>query len=335
MAGIGVIGFLLLYGLFGWALWLGAPNAFARGKGTERLVIAGFWAAIVGYVMHLMTGLSVTGSSVFLWLSLAIIVAPTAVEKEHKPLALGGVIGVLLIAVISIAWIGNVVFIVADNYFLRGQFPAAGENAIELTTAAIGLDPYNDIYRSMLGKAYENQISAWVQQASTEQAAGKDPSTSIAQAKSYFDMAEKAYKDTIAIVPTEYDNYLFLAALYNQGGRTFDPKYFDDAIATADAGIKVEPFGPGVRLQKAVAQENKGDNAGALATVKDAVNMDPNYTDIHVFYAQLLQRNGDLAGAIAAYKDLLTKDPTNTTYSDAVKSIEASLSPSATGTTKP
>ena len=84
MAGIGIIGFLLLYGIFGWALWLGAPNAFARGKGTERLVVAGFWAAAVGYITHLMTGLSVTGSTVFLWMALAIIVAPTATEHEFK-----------------------------------------------------------------------------------------------------------------------------------------------------------------------------------------------------------------------------------------------------------
>jgi putative inorganic carbon (HCO3(-)) transporter len=335
MAGIGVIGFLLLYGLFGWAFWLGAPNAFARGKGTERLVIAGFWAAAVGYLVHLMTGLSVTGSSVFLWLALAIIMAPTATEKEHSAPAMGGIIAMLLLVVISVAWIGNVVFIVADNFFLRGQFPAAGENPIELTKTAISLDPYNDIYQSMLGKAYESQISTWVTQASTDQSQGKDPSASMQQAKIYFDLAEKSYKDTIALVPTEYDNYLFLSALYNQGGRTFDPSYFDKALATADTGIKVEPFGPGVRLQRAVAQENKNDLTGALATLKAAVNMDPNYTDIHLFYAQLLQNTGKLTEAKAVYQDLLTKDPTNATYSDAIKAIEASLTAGASGTTTP
>jgi putative inorganic carbon (HCO3(-)) transporter len=335
MAGIGIIGFLLLYGLFGWALWLAAPNAFSRGKGTERLVIAGFWAASIGYITHLMTGLSVTGSTVFLWLALAIIVSPTAVEREHKAPAWGGVTGTLLIAVLSLAFVGNVVFIVADNYFLRGQFPAAGENPIELTKTAIALDPYNDIYRSMLGKAYENQVQYWLTQANTDQTSGKDPAASVQSAKDYFLLAEASYKETIAIVPTEYDNYLFLAALYNQGGRTFDPKMFDLALQTADAGIAVEPYGPGVRLQKAVAQENKGDDAGALATLAAAVDMDPAYTDIHVFYAQLLQRTGKLSEAAARWKALLATDPTNTTYSDAIKAIEASISPSATGTTAP
>jgi putative inorganic carbon (HCO3(-)) transporter len=335
MAGIGVIGFLLLYGLFGWALWLGAPNAFARGKGTDRLVIAGFWAAAAGYITHLMTGLSVTGSSVFLWLALAIIVSPTAVEKEHKAPSWGGVTGTLLIALISLAWVGNVVFIVADNYFLRGQFPAAGENPIELTKTAIALDPYNDIYRSMLGKAYENQIQYWLTQAQTDQTNGKDPAPSSQQAKSYFLQAESTYKETIAIVPTEYDNYLFLSALYNQGGRTFDPSYFDSAIQTADAGIAVEPYGPGVRLQKAVAQENKGDDPGALATVEAAVNWDPNYSDIHVFYAQLLQRAGRMSDAAAVWKTLLATDPTNANYSASLKAVEASITPGASGTTTP
>jgi O-antigen ligase/tetratricopeptide (TPR) repeat protein len=335
MAGIGIIGFLLLYGLFGWAFWLGAPNAFSRGKGTERLVIAGFWAAAFGYLVHLMTGLSVTGSSVFLWIALAIIVAPTAIAKEHKAPAWGAIVGTLLIAVLAVAWVGNVVFIVADNYFLHGQFPSTGEDAVALTKTAVALDPWNDIYQSMLGKVYEGQISAWLTQASTDQSAGKDTSADMAQAKQAFDLAETTYKQTIAIVPTEYDNYLFLSALYNQGGRTFDASYFDKAVAIADEGIKVEPFGPGVRLQKAVAQENKGDITGALATISAAVGMDPNYVDIHVFYAQLLTSVGRYSEAAAVYKTLLVADPTNTTYSGALKAVEASMTSSATGTTAP
>jgi putative inorganic carbon (hco3(-)) transporter len=335
MAGIGIIGFLLLYGIFGWALWLGAPNAFARGKGTERLVIAGFWAAAVGYIVHLMTGLSVTGSTVFLWIALAIVVSPTATEREFKAPSWGPIVGMAMVAVLAAASIGNFVFIAADNYFLRGQFPATGEDGIALSKTAIALDPYNDIYRSMLGKSYESQMLAWLSQANKDQANKTTAASDVQQAMVAFTAAEDTFKQTIAIVPTEYDNYLFISSLYNEAGTYLDPKYLAQAITWADKGIAVEPFGPGVRLQKAVAQAATGDEAGAAATAGAAVNMDPNYADIHLFYAQTLTRLGRLKEAVVVYRQLTALDPTNTSYSDALKAVEASLTASGQSTSTP
>jgi putative inorganic carbon (HCO3(-)) transporter len=329
MAGIGIIGFLLLYGIFGWALWLGTPNAFSRGKGTERLVIAGFWAAAVGYIIELMTGLSVTGSTIFLWIALAIIIAPTAMEREVRAPSWGPVVGMGLIAVLAAAFIGNGVFIAADNYFLRGQFPATGEDPIALNKTAIALDPYNDQYRSMLGKAYESQMLSWLQQGNTDQAAGKDTSNDVQQATIAFQASEETFKQTISIVPTEYDNDLFISSLYNEAGTYMDPKYLAQAIVWGDKGIEVEPYGPGVRLQKAVAQAASGNDAAALATVQAAVDMDPNYADIHLFYAQTLTRLGRLNDAVAVYKKLVSLDPTNTGYQSGLKAVETSVGPTA------
>jgi len=350
MAGIGIVGFLLLYGLFGWALILGAPKAFARGKGTERLLVAGFWAAAVGYLIHLFFGLSVTGSTIFLWIALAIVVTPTATEHQFKAPAWGPIVSVALIAVLGVAWIGNFVFIVADNYFLRGQLSQTGQNPVALINTAIRLDPYNDIYRAMLGKAYESQMLAWLNQAQSDAMAGNDATASMSNANEAFKAAESTFKQTIAMVPTEYDNYLFISSLYNEAGAYLsNPAYIQSAVEWADKGIKVEPFGPGVRLQKAVAQASSGDDAGALATIEQVVgkrpdgtgitvlDMDPNFTDIHMFYAQTLQRAGRLQDAAAAYRYLVDLNPGNTTYSDALKAVEASLSaaPSGAGTTSP
>jgi tetratricopeptide (TPR) repeat protein len=242
---------------------------------------------------------------------------------------------VCLLLVLTLASVGNAVFIVADNYFLRGQFPATDEDPIVLTKTAISLNPYNDIYRSMLGKAYESQMLAWLKQASTDSAAGQDSAPALQQARAAFTSAEQTFKETIAIVPTEYDNYLFLSSLYNEVGSYLDPKYFADAIRTADAGIAVEPYGPGVRLQKAVAQSASGDRAGALATAEAAVNMDPRYVDIHLFYAQTLTEAGRLKDAADQYRQLVELDPANTAYSDALKAVEASLTASGQTTATP
>jgi len=332
MAGIGIIGFLLLYGIFGFALWLGAPNAFARGKGTDRLVVAGFWAATLGYITHLMTGLSVTGSTVFLWMALAIIVAPTAREVEFKRPKWGPAVGIALSTLLVVAWVGNVTFVVADNYFLRGQFPQTGEDATKLLKTAIALNPYNDMYRSMLGQAYQNQMLAWINQANQEQSQGTDPSTSQQQAQLSLQEAIDSYNETISIVPTEYDNYLFLAGLYNQAGAYIDPAYFEQAVEVADRGIAAEPFGPGVRMQKALAQASMDDHAGAAKTLDAAVDMDPNYVEIRGLYAEVLTNAGRFRDALAQYKILLSMDASNTTYADAVKSLEATLAAEATKT---
>jgi tetratricopeptide (TPR) repeat protein len=259
-------------------------------------------------------------------MALAIIVAPTATNHEHTLKPWKPVVGALLCAVLVVAWVGNVTFIVADNYFLRGQFPAAGEDAPKLLKTAIALDPFNDMYRSMLGQSYQNQMLSWLNQASTEQGEGKDPSTSITQARLSLQEAADSYRRTIALVPTEYDNYLFLSGLYNQAGNYLDPVYFKDALKAADEGMAVEPYGPGVRMQRALAQVSMGDAAGAAKTLDAAAPMDPNYVEIHVLYAQILVEAGRLSDALGQYKALQSKDTSNTTYADAIKSIEASLS---------
>ena len=187
----------------------------------------------------------------------------------------------------------------------------------------------------MLGKTYEDQMLSWLKQVDTDSAAGKDPAADMQQATAAFTSAEQTFKETIAIVPTEYDNYLFLSSLYNQAGTYLDPHYFQDAIAIADGGIAAEPYGPGVRLQKAVAQSSSGDRAGALATAEAAVNMDPNYADIHLFYAQALTQANRLKDAAVQYRILMKLDPANTAYTDALKAVEASITASGASTAAP
>jgi hypothetical protein len=335
------------FGVFGYVLFVSAPQAFAPRKGKERLLMTAIWAAALGYIVHLFFGLSVTGSTVFLWMALGMIMSPTAREQEFKAPAWGPIVSIALLAVLGVAWVGNVIFIVADNFFLRGQLAqnsTTAANPITLTETAIRLNPYNDIYRAMLGKAYEQQMLSWLNQANSDQAAGQDPSGSIGNATAAFEAAEKTFKETIAMVPTEYDNYLFISSLYNEAGAYLDPKYLAQGLEWADKGIQVEPFGPGVRLQKAVAQASTGNDAGAIDTLEAVVakdkdgkpirvlDMDPNFTDIHMFYAQTLQRLGKLQEAADAYRYLVERNPGNTTFTDALKAVEASISAEPTGT---
>ncbi len=336
-AGIGIVGFALLYGLFGWVLYLGAPAAFAKGKGAERLIITAFWAAALGYIVHLMFGLSVTGSTVFLWLSLGLVLAPTARAVEVTPKRWGPAVGIALAAVVMAASVYNIVYIVADNYYLRAQFPSAGEDAVKLNMTAISLNPFNDMYRSQLGQTYNRQMLQWIQQARTEQQQNTDPAASLAQAQTSFRLAERAFLDAIAFVPAEYDNYVFLAALYNQAGSYFDPKFFEQAVKTGDDGIKAEPFGPAVRFQKALALYNLGRVPEVIKLLEETVKMDPNYTDPMIVLADAYKRAGELDKARAQYQAVLAVATGGTEAQNAARqqaeSGLASLSPTASTTT--
>jgi len=307
------VGFLLLYGLFGWVLYLGFPNAFAKGKGVERLIITGFWAAALGYIVHLMFGLSVTGSSVFLWLSLAMILAPTARTVEISPKAWGPVVGIAIAAVVTAASVYNVAYIVADNYYLKGQFQTdASLTPVAALKTAIALNPFNDMYRAQLGQAYRDQMLGWIDQARSDQQAGKDPNASLEQARASFQLAERAYLDVIDFVPTEYDNYVFLTAIYNQAGSYFDPSYFEQAIKVADKGIEVERYGPAIRFHKALALYNLGRMEDVVKVLEPTVTMDPRYSDPMLVLADAYRRLGRPDDARKQYEAVLAVTPADT-----------------------
>ncbi|HEX9094358.1 MAG TPA: O-antigen ligase family protein, partial [Coriobacteriia bacterium] len=324
---IGVPGFLLLYGLFGWVLYQGLPNAFSRGRGADRLIVTGFWAAALGYIVHLMFGLSVTGSTVFLWLALALILAPTATVSEHQPRSWGPAVAVLTAATLAFASVFNVVYIVADNYYLKAQFGRQSGSADPLQDiqTAIRLNPFNDMYRSQLGQVYQEQMSGWVSQARTQQGQGQDTAESLRNARSSFDLAEAALLDAIDFVPTEYDNYVFLAALYNQAGSYFDPIYFDKAVATADKGIKVEPFGPAIRFQKALGLLSAGRTDEGIKVLEGTITMDPAYSDPISVLGDAYAKAGRLADARKQYEALLKLSPANTQAKQAIDQIDARL----------
>jgi O-antigen ligase/predicted negative regulator of RcsB-dependent stress response len=322
---LGVPGFLLLYGTFGYALFLGFKQAFVRDRGAERIVVAAFWAAALGYVTHLMFGLSVTGTTIFLWLSLAIIVTPGAWIVEHKGTGWGQALAAGFAALALVLSVLNVVYIVADHYYLESNFgSASGDSGVAAAKIAITLNPYNDMYRTQLGQAYQGQMLAYLGAARQAQAAGQDATLPYGQAKLAFQLSEQSMNDAIAFVPTEYDNYNFLASLYNQGGAYFDAKYYNDAWAIAQKGIAVEPYGPAVRVQGSIALASLGRFDEAIAVAKAAAVMDPNYTEPFTMLGDLYRQKGSWTEAETWYAKALAAKPDDAQAKDGLTAVEAS-----------
>jgi len=305
-SGIGVPGMLGFYGIVGWAAVRSWPLVWVRGKDANRMILAGIWAACAAYVVHLFFGLSVTGSSFLLWTFMGVLVAPTAVAIEVPKVSWGSFVAIA-VSVLVVLGIGHqFVLMSADNAYLQARITAQGAERTELARKAARLNPFNDIYRAEVGVASTDEFIASLNSGATRE-----------QAEAIFRAAEAALIDTIAFVPAEYDNYVFLANLYNIAGDVFDPSFFDQAIQVALDGVAVEPYGPAIRVQLARALQAQERFTAAQMHLEYALKMDPAYSQAaallaRVYYLQgmqdkafeLLRRYPDSADATAVLQEL-------------------------------
>ncbi len=323
---IGIPGALLFYGLFGYALVTSAKHVFTRDKGTERFVLVGFWAAVLGYLVHLLFGLSVTGSTVFLWLSLGMIVSPMAKSREFAAPSLN-VVAVLPVAVIVVfGSYGNMRYIAADNAYLNARIGTTGLERVANVETALRLNPYNDMYVSELGVAWKDMFLASATQLLQADPADPTYSELYATTLEQFMQAEAAYKDAIAFTPMEYDNYVFLTNLYNQASYYLDSKYAASAVGTGLAGVEVEQYGPAIRLQLAIAYMNIGDYDAAIEHAEFGSELDPNYVEIRAILGDAYRLAGRTQEAIDAYSSVVAVSPTRTDLIELITSLEASQS---------
>jgi len=313
--GIGIPGALLLYGLIAWALVSSVGEVFARGKGPERLVLAGFWAAVAGYVVHLLFGLSVTGSTIFLWLSIGILLSPGAHTRTLAAPSWRTPAAAAILALVLLGTVLNVRFIVADNHYLQGRVLNRGVTSVPEIERAIELNPYNDMYRLELGSAWQ---AAFQQEAEAYASSGDQ--AQLLQAMQYLERAEQAYRDMIDYVPEEYDTYVFFTNLYNQAAAYIDPAYAEKAIEIGKRGIEVEEYGPAVRVQVAVAYSSQGQFEEALAELEVATALDSRYVQAWLLMAETYRQMERPEDARAAYEHVLTRSPDN---ADALAGIAA------------
>ncbi|MHB9004667.1 MAG: O-antigen ligase family protein [Coriobacteriia bacterium] len=321
---LGIPGFLLLYGTFVAAAWFSAPLIFAKREGPDRLVLGGFWAACAGYLASLMFGLSVTGSTFLLWVCMALVLAPLARAVEIKRPGTWGVIAAAVSLVVCAALIaGSTVYITADNHYLQARIFATGDMRIAEAKRAIELNPYNDMYRAELALAYvDNSVQAVTTLA---QSNGAD-ANARAIAEQQFVLAETQLKDVIEFVPWEYDNYVFLANLYNLGAEYLDPGYVDDAVEWARKGVAVERYGPAVRFQLARALLKQGNIAEAKEHIAYAAELDPNYADAWVLLGDIARAEGDSEAAVDAYRRAFALMPTRTDLQSRIESLSPAAS---------
>ncbi len=315
-SGIGIPGVLLLYGLFVWvAIRSGKvvfkrpdparagptarrPASPAQPVSGDRLVLLGMWAACFGYIASLSFGLSVTGGTFILWVFLGALLAPTATSRDVTAPSWGiyPAVALVILAVIgSVFWFR---WFAADRQYLVARISPDLQTRVTSAQNAVRLNPWNDMYRAEVGLAYNDLFIQAYQQAFQAQQTGQDSASLQAGARDAFTKAEDSLRGVIAFVPYEYDNYVFLASLYNLGAQVYnDPALRTRAIDISRQGVEVEPFGPAIRLQLATALAASGKRAEAIKELEFAVKLDSRFFDGAILLAKLYGEEGRFAEA--------------------------------------
>jgi hypothetical protein len=333
-AGIGVPGLLLLAGVFGWGLASSARTVFARPMGaagtpaeaddrqSERMVLVGFWCAASAYLVSLLFGLSVVGSTPVLWVFLGALVAPCARELSLTPPRGREVLAVLVLVAGALGILADARFVTADVLNIRSNIQPSA--ALELRDAerAVRSNPWTSFYRDT---AADLRVEEFLTQRDAYLGSGDDATARAAASESY-ERARTALEDARAYTPTEMDHYSKLASLYSYA--TFlDPRTLERVIETAQQGLLVAPNSANLRVLAASAYAEKGDFVSAGRLAREATELDPAFSDAFVLLGQIYAAQNDSAAARTALDQALALDPNNAKARQVLQSLTATSTP--------
>jgi tetratricopeptide (TPR) repeat protein len=161
------------------------------------------------------------------------------------------------------------------------------------------------------------------------QQSGQDGSQYLPVLREKFNASIASLKETIAFVPYEYDNYVFITSVYNIGGSILDPKYYQDAIAWGQKGIEIEQFGPAIRTEYARALLAVGRTQDGIKALEAAWGMDHAHAEAASMLAQEYRAQNRIADALNVLKQAIAANPSDTTLPQLLRQLEASATPAS------
>lgn len=280
---------------------------------TTRVVLAAWWAACAGYLVHLMSAISMPSTTFLLWLALGILLSPTARRGPAVSLPGARMWAAGLVVLCVGAAVLATVPLRADNRHMRGRGLSDPMARIAAADEAVRLAPYYDTYRTTSAVAHADPV---VQMLSTS--GGSDSVTPENAA---------AYEDALARIvaaydfsPWETDTLALLTVMYNAGGRHVDSRYFADTIRVAEKALVDLPYVPQVRLQYAIALSATGRNEQAIVALEELISVEPRLPEAPVELARSLAAQGDEA---RARQVLEQADPSVASSPLVVRALEA------------
>lgn len=325
---VGIPGMLMMYAIFVWAGVRSFATVFRRSDDPGRIVLGAFWAAAAGYLVQLLVGLSVTGTSFLLWAALGAVLAPTARVVEVKAARWGTVAGAIVVVLAALGICYQVLPLAADHAFLIARKDSVGPARTQAARRAVRLDPFSSVYRSEVGIADMNEVQGYAAAVREAQQAGQDPAAYKDALGASFVSGETALKDAVAYTPDDYDNFVYLANLYNLGGDEIDSRYYDQAINAARDGLRLNPYGIGAGVLMARALLSQGKTAAGIEELKHCLQIDPSDGDAALMLAQAYENSGRPAEALAVLEAVEALVPGQPGVEEAIQRLKSQPTPS-------
>ncbi|MCL4368284.1 MAG: O-antigen ligase family protein [Actinobacteria bacterium] len=322
---IGVPGMLLAYGLFGAIGWRGLRRSLAAQTGTAAsLLQATFLAAMFGYLVSLIFGLSVVSSSSLLWLALAAVAVTSTTPSGATPSGStapatakpGGSTGrvtperrrntgaALVVGAACVLLTLNGLFVQADYFFHRGNEPSSETYLLRATER----NPLNLAYKIGLAQYGSRTFDAWYNEVRKHGTNVLNDPAVRQQGEGYFQTAAARWNNVVRFSPRDSDGYTGLAMLENSYAR-LQSDYWAQAESAARSGLAYAPNTPMLRLQLAMALYGQDDIQQATAEATAAHAMDPAFLGPAYFLADVAMLRQDYAAALQTYESILHQQP--------------------------
>jgi O-antigen ligase/tetratricopeptide (TPR) repeat protein len=346
-SGIGILGAVLFFAIWIWAGIRSWKTVFGRGGdasptdaalhegspgaspgASERLLLGAFWAAAAGYLLHLVFGISVPGSTFLLWIALAVLLAPTARQITVKARRGGTMAAAAIIVVAALGIAGQGVVLAADRAYEIASEEFSFRSLDERAAAADQAMALNSLvpeYRTAVAALRMERMVAGAGALAQARQEGKDPTPYTEALALGLADAEAAYNNAIAFTPPDYANYVNLASVYNLAGSSLDADYYQSAIDTAERGLTVMPFGTAIRVRLAEALLATGRTAEALEALEYSMQLDPKDGSTALPLAKLYQQEGMTAEALTLLKSVEALAPGQAGVAAAIKALEKGL----------
>ncbi len=324
LATTGLPGLVLLYGFFVAAFAATFRLAWSAPEIKGGLILTAWWAAAVGYSVHLLFGLSTVGSSVALFIAVGVLCAANGVRTVavSGPLRWLAVVPLVLLlaTVVSMG-----LFYVADQKAALAQdYGLTPRQRVALYQQSLRLNPFNYENRLALGDAYRGEFREIVMSSMGSGGIEAGSSTDIA-ARGALSNAEDSIEEVIRRVPQEFDSYAYLANLYNFAGSWYGKEYYDRADSLAQDAIDLFPNSPQIRVEQAIALWNVGKEAEAFTQIEVARKLDGGYATTLMVAGDFYAAKGRWTDARVAYQEALAIEPDNAVARQALAQVESRL----------
>jgi len=306
---VGIPAAVLLVLFFVLALFLSVKRALQVKEG-ERLTYLGLLAAFIGYLVHLLFGISVIGSSAVFWIICGALIAATAsvkkttVNLDDARSASFKVVLSIMVLFSAVAAYFSFTMVAADHHYHQALYYT---NIGNPNNAVMSYEKAISLYRN--GKYYDD-YGAYLEKVGWELRDYNLTRRSII-----------VLEEAIKFEPDEADHYIYLANTLLGAAPSAAAPELNYAAQALDVALSKRPRSIPARVvlaQVRFAQNRYEDTINVLRFVMD---VNPYDITANILMAKSYARLGKPADARLHYEKVLSVQPDNQEARDAMARI--------------